>query len=88
MSAEEAVALGLRGGLVVVPSAAVLVTAAEDPATDAALVGSDLAITDSGLMILFWLARKWECIPRYVKAIKLIFLMLRWRASLPGSTSR
>ena len=55
-STEEAVVLGLRGGLVVVPAAPLLVSAAEDPATQAALVESDLALTDSGLMVLLWLA--------------------------------
>jgi UDP-N-acetyl-D-mannosaminuronic acid transferase (WecB/TagA/CpsF family) len=53
-SAAEAVRLGLRGGLVVVPSAPVLVTMTEDPDTCAALRGSRLALTDSGLMVLLW----------------------------------
>lgn len=53
-TASEAVERALQGGLIVVPSAPVLVNAAEDPATRAALVESDLAITDSGLMVLFW----------------------------------
>jgi UDP-N-acetyl-D-mannosaminuronic acid transferase (WecB/TagA/CpsF family) len=52
--AEEAVRLGLRGGLVVAPSAPVLVTMVDDPETRAALVGSRLALTDSGLMVLLW----------------------------------
>lgn len=85
-SAEEAVALGLRGGLVVVPSAPVLVTAAEDPATQAALVGSDLAITDSGLMILLWLGLKRERIPR-VSGLAYLKLLLREPAlRAPGAT--
>jgi UDP-N-acetyl-D-mannosaminuronic acid transferase (WecB/TagA/CpsF family) len=53
-TASGAVALALRGGLVVVPSAPVLVGAAEESATQAALLDNDLAITDSGLMILVW----------------------------------
>ncbi len=73
---EEAVARSLAGGLVVVPSAPVLVTAAEDPATQAALVESDMAITDSGLMILLWRFLKWERIPR-VSGLAYLKLLLR-----------
>lgn len=53
-SPDDAVSLGMRGGLVVVPSAPVLVNAVNDAATQGALMGSDLALTDSGLMILYW----------------------------------
>lgn len=53
-SASEAVQLGLRGGLVVVPAAPVLATLVEDRETRAALVGSTFALTDSGLMVLLW----------------------------------
>jgi N-acetylglucosaminyldiphosphoundecaprenol N-acetyl-beta-D-mannosaminyltransferase len=52
--ADEAVQLGLRGGLVVVPSAPVLVTMVTDEETRAALLESKLALTDSGLMVLLW----------------------------------
>jgi len=44
----------LRGGLVVVPSAPVLVDMADKPALREAVLGADLAITDSGLMVLMW----------------------------------
>ena len=63
-SAAEAVAIALGGGLVVVPSAPVLVNAMDDPATQAALLDSDFAITDSGLMILLWSLLRRERIPR------------------------
>ncbi len=53
-SAREAVALGLKGGVVVVPSAPVLQTLVSDPANREALLNSDLAIADSGLMVLLW----------------------------------
>jgi UDP-N-acetyl-D-mannosaminuronic acid transferase (WecB/TagA/CpsF family) len=53
-TAPEAVQLGLRGGLVVAPSAPVLVTMAEEAGTRAALQRSRLALTDSGLMVLLW----------------------------------
>jgi UDP-N-acetyl-D-mannosaminuronic acid transferase (WecB/TagA/CpsF family) len=51
---EEAVALGSRGGLVVVPSAPVLVTMVDDLITREALLQSKLALSDSGLMVLVW----------------------------------
>lgn len=53
-SAAEAVNAGLRGGLVVVPSAPVLVDVASKPALREAVLGADLAIPDSGLMVLLW----------------------------------
>ena len=52
--ARDAVRLGMRGGMVVVPSAPVLVTMTEDPETRVALLRSRLALTDSGLMVLLW----------------------------------
>jgi len=56
--------LTCRGGLVVVPSAPVLVNLTGDPAQREALLGSDFAITDSGFMVLLWLARRGERLPR------------------------
>lgn len=44
----------MQGGLVVVPSAPVLVALTEDSATREALRNADFAITDSGLMVLMW----------------------------------
>ena len=85
-STAEAVAESLRGGLVVVPSAPVLVTASEDPATQAALVESDLAITDSGLMILLWRLLKWERIPRVSGLAYLKLLLLEPSVRAPGAT--
>jgi UDP-N-acetyl-D-mannosaminuronic acid transferase (WecB/TagA/CpsF family) len=46
--------VGLLGGLVVVPSAPVLIALEHDAAHRDALVNADLAITDSGLMVLLW----------------------------------
>ena len=51
---EDAAAIGLRGGLVVVPAAPSLVNLIDDLAYREALVKSDLAITDSGFMVLIW----------------------------------
>ena len=53
-----------RGGLVVAPSAPVMTRLTEDPAHRAALEGADLAVTDSSLMVLLWLARTGERLTR------------------------
>jgi UDP-N-acetyl-D-mannosaminuronic acid transferase (WecB/TagA/CpsF family) len=53
-TAQEAVNLSRQGGLVTIPSAPVLVTMTEDADTREALVHSDLALTDSGLMVSLW----------------------------------
>ena len=52
------------GGLFVVPSAPVLVHLADDPAHRAALEHADVAVTDSGFMVLLWLARTGERLNR------------------------
>lgn len=52
--AFEAVSLGMQGGLVVAPSAPVLLGLEVDAVHRAAVRGSALAITDSGLMVLLW----------------------------------
>jgi UDP-N-acetyl-D-mannosaminuronic acid transferase (WecB/TagA/CpsF family) len=51
-------------GLVVVPSAPVMSRLAQDPSHRAALEGADLAVTDSGFMVLLWLFRTGERIRR------------------------
>jgi UDP-N-acetyl-D-mannosaminuronic acid transferase (WecB/TagA/CpsF family) len=61
---EEAVQIGLRGGLVVVPAAPALVDLAPDRGYRDALLNSDLAITDSGFMVLLWNLMKLEKITR------------------------
>lgn len=52
------------GGLIVVPSAPVMVRLADDPAHREAMEGADFAITDSGYMVLLWLIRTGERIRR------------------------
>lgn len=47
---------GLGGGLVVVPLAPVLVALESNQALREALVDADLAIADSGFMVLLWRA--------------------------------
>jgi len=54
----------MSGGLIVVPSAPVLVELQDNPAQREALERSDLAITDSGFMVLLWLLLKRERLPR------------------------
>jgi UDP-N-acetyl-D-mannosaminuronic acid transferase (WecB/TagA/CpsF family) len=44
----------MRGGLIVVPSAPVLVNLPVDPVHRQAIETSDLAVTDSGFMVLLW----------------------------------
>jgi UDP-N-acetyl-D-mannosaminuronic acid transferase (WecB/TagA/CpsF family) len=53
-SAAEAVQIALRGGLVVVPAAPALVEIDRDQTYREALLNSDLALTDSGFMVLLW----------------------------------
>jgi len=80
---EEAVALGMKGGLVVVPSAPVLMTMVEDPATREALLQSKLALSDSGLMVLVWNFIKHDRIRRVsgLEYIKLLVEEPEFRAS-------
>lgn len=52
--AQGAVERGLKGGLVVVPSAPVLIDLEWDESNREALTQCDLAIADSGLMVLLW----------------------------------
>jgi UDP-N-acetyl-D-mannosaminuronic acid transferase (WecB/TagA/CpsF family) len=74
-SVAEAVKLGLSGGLVVVPAAPVLVGLERDAPTRVALLHSDLAITDSGLMVLLWNLLKMERIHR-VSGLRYLKLLL------------
>lgn len=85
-SAAEAVAMGMQGGLMVAPSAPVLIGIGENPVQRAAVVSSDLAITDSGLMVLLWRVITGERITR-VSGLEFLKLLLeqpelRW----PGAT--
>jgi UDP-N-acetyl-D-mannosaminuronic acid transferase (WecB/TagA/CpsF family) len=52
------------GGLIVVPSAPVMVRLVDDPAHREAMENADFAITDSGYMVLLWLLRTGERIRR------------------------
>ena len=51
---EQIVEAGLVRGLVIIPSAPVIVRIQEDSAHRAAVLNADLAIIDSGLMVICW----------------------------------
>jgi len=53
-----------QGGLIVAPSAPVMVRLEEDPAHREAMEGADLAITDSAYMVLLWLMATGERVRR------------------------
>jgi N-acetylglucosaminyldiphosphoundecaprenol N-acetyl-beta-D-mannosaminyltransferase len=64
-TAKEAVAfISHIGGLVVVPAAPALVKLQSDADFRAALTSADLAIADSGLMVLLWRLLRGQTIPR------------------------
>ena len=85
-SAEEAVAIGLRGGLVVVPAAPALMELQTNEYYREALLNADLAITDSGLMVLVWRLLTGEKISR-VSGLKYLKLLLEMKVLQPrGAT--
>jgi UDP-N-acetyl-D-mannosaminuronic acid transferase (WecB/TagA/CpsF family) len=75
----------MRGGLIVVPSAPVLLELERDPASRAALVNADLVITDSGLMVLMWRVLRGERLIR-VSGLEYVRLLLETPAMrAPGA---
>src|SRR5882724_4939097 len=85
-NASQAVATGMRGGLVVAPAAPSLVDLSKDEDYRQALLESDLAITDSGFMVLLWNAMALDRIPRVsgLKYLKLLLFQPEFRQ--PGAT--
>jgi UDP-N-acetyl-D-mannosaminuronic acid transferase (WecB/TagA/CpsF family) len=83
---EDAVAIGMRGGLVVVPSAPVLLYMVDDLVLRQALLDAKLTISDSGLMVLVWNRMKGESIRRVsgLEYIKLLVDEPEFRA--PGAS--
>jgi N-acetylglucosaminyldiphosphoundecaprenol N-acetyl-beta-D-mannosaminyltransferase len=81
-SAEEAVQIGLAGGLVVVPAAPALVELQTNEAYCDAVFNADLAITDSGLMVLLWRLLTGKKIPR-VSGLKYLRLLHEMKALAP-----
>ena len=84
-TADQVVELAVRGGLVVVPSAPVLVEAAGNPALRQAIEGADLAVADSGLMILLWRLLAWERLERVSGLEYLKVLLARPELRRPGA---
>ena len=72
---EEAVRIGSEGGLVVVPSAPVLLYMVDDLATRQALLDAKLTLSDSGLMVLTWNRLKGDNIRR-VSGLEYIKLLV------------
>ena len=80
--AAEAVQIALQGGLVVVPAAPALVDLQADEHYREALLNADLAITDSGLMVLMWRLLSPTRILR-VSGLKYLRLLLEMKALQP-----
>jgi UDP-N-acetyl-D-mannosaminuronic acid transferase (WecB/TagA/CpsF family) len=83
--APEAVAIGARGGLVVVPAAPALLELQRDREYRRALLEADLAITDSGFLVLLWNIMMWDRIHRVsgLEYLKLLLNRLEFRK--PGT---
>ena len=71
----DAVRIGLRGGLVVVPAAPAMVDLETDAPYRDALLNADMVITDSGLMVLMWRLLTGERLPR-VSGLEYLKLLL------------
>lgn len=95
-SADEAVRIGMQGGLVVVPAAPALVELQTNEQYREAVFNADLAITDSGLMVLIWQMLTGKKLTRVsgLKYLKLLFELkaLQPRESvlwiMPNATAR
>lgn len=79
--ASEAVKAGMRGGLVVAPAAPTLAAMHRDNEYREALLESDLAITDSGYMVMLWNALALDNIQRVsgLRYLKLLLLEPQFR---------
>jgi UDP-N-acetyl-D-mannosaminuronic acid transferase (WecB/TagA/CpsF family) len=84
---DQAAQFGLAGGLVVVPAAPALIELSRDPNYRDALLGADLVITDSGLMVLLWRLFRREKLIR-VSGLEYLRLILKAPALRdPGSVA-
>jgi UDP-N-acetyl-D-mannosaminuronic acid transferase (WecB/TagA/CpsF family) len=84
-SAEAAVEIGLRGGLVVVPAAPALVELQTNASYREAVFNADLAITDSGLMVLLWWLLSGKRLAR-VSGLKYLKLLFELQALRPDQS--
>jgi len=73
---EGLVELVAGGGLVVVPSAPVMVRLADDEAHRQAMEGADFAVTDSSFMVLLWLLFTGERVTR-ISGLRLLRELFR-----------
>ncbi len=80
-----AVELGVRAGLVVVPAAPALMELARDREYREALLEADLAVTDSGFLVLLWNTMKLDRIQRVSGLAYLKTLMARPEFREPGT---
>ncbi|HWC59666.1 MAG TPA: hypothetical protein VHC44_08220, partial [Verrucomicrobiae bacterium] len=85
-NAAQAVQAGLEGGLVVAPAAPSLLSLRDDRDYREALVESDLAITDSGFMVMLWNTLAADRIPRLSGLEYLKLLLLRPEFRKAGAT--
>ena len=74
-SAAQAVEVAMEGGLIVAPAAPMLLALEDDPAHRAAVLGSDVLLTDSGLLVLLWKLMTGESITR-VSGLEYLKLLL------------
>lgn len=84
-SPVDAVAAMMGGGLLVAPAAPALLGLARDPIYRGALLQADLAIADSGLMVLLWRLLEGEAIPRVSGLVYLKALLRTQPLQQPGS---
>ena len=84
--APEAVEIGTRGGLVVVPAAPAMLELAHDHDYRQALLGADLAITDSGFLVILWNLMMLDRIHRVSGLEYLKLLLARSEFSEPGTS--
>jgi UDP-N-acetyl-D-mannosaminuronic acid transferase (WecB/TagA/CpsF family) len=84
-NAFEAVELGTRPGLVVVPAGPALMELPHDREYRQALLEADLAITDSGFMVLLWNVMAQDCIRRVSGLEYLKILLPRTEFREPGA---
>src|SRR5262245_57415020 len=75
-NAQEAVALGLNGGLVVAPAAPALVNLPHDAHYRRAVSSADVALTDSSFMVMLWNLTRRDNVNR-VSGLEYLTLLLR-----------
>lgn len=82
--ARSLAAAALRGGLVVLPSGPVMAASESDPILLEALTNADLAIADSGFMVLLWMLMARQKITRVSGLEYLTQLLARPELNLKG----